>query len=172
MKQLNSGRYGAVYGLPLSLHMPNGKGKVKNMMVLSIGGKDYSVKFNYNCFCDTDLLDRVNDLGKIFQGANAKDDKDVSGIGKIRDLFVCVRDLLFTGFQEENPVENVQAVGKLLDQYKAEAPEGEERGILQLFVMLSNELMEEGFLSDLMKTLASAVENQKKIPQDHKKPQK
>ena len=61
------------------------------MMVLSIGGKDYSVKFNYNCFCDTDLLDRVNDLGKIFQGANAKDDKDVSGIGKIRDLFVCVR---------------------------------------------------------------------------------
>lgn len=142
------------------------------MMVLSIGGKDYSVKFNYNCFCDTDLLDRVNDLGKIFHGANVKDDKDVSGVGKIRELFVCVRDLLFAGFQEENPVENVQAVGKLLDQYKSETPEGEDRGILQLFVMLSNELMEEGFLSDLMKTLASAVENGKKTPQDHKKPQK
>lgn len=142
------------------------------MMVLSIGGKDYSVKFNYNCFCDTDLLDRVNDLGKIFQGANAKDDKDVSGMGKIRELFVCVRDLLFTGFQEENPVDSLQEVGNLLDKYKAEAPEGEDRGILQLFVMLSNELMEEGFLSDLMKTLAIALENQKKIPQDHKKPQK
>ena len=140
-------------------------------MVLSIGGKDYSVKFNYNCFCDTDLLDRVNDLGNIFHGANAKDDKDVSGIGKIRDLFVCVRDLLFTGFQEENPVENVQAVRKLLDQYKAEAPEGEDRGILQLFVMLSNELMDEGFLPELIKALTSAAENQKKIPQDHKKPQ-
>lgn len=145
------------------------------MMVLTIGGKDYSVKFNYNCFCDTDLLDRVNDLGKLFQGENAENDKDVSGMGKIRDLFVCVRELLFTGFQEENPAENLQAVGKLLDQYKAEAPEGEDRGILQLFVMLSNELMEEGFLSDLMKTLASAVENQQKagkIPQDHRKPQK
>lgn len=142
------------------------------MMVLKIGEKDYSVKFNYNCFCDTDLLDRVNELGKIFQGVNAKDDKDVSGMGKIRDLFVCVRDLLFTGFQEENPVDSVQAVGKLLDQYKSEAPKGEDRGILQLFIMLSNELMEEGFLSDLMKTLVSAVENQKKIPQDHKKSQK
>lgn len=142
------------------------------MMVLSIGGKDYSVKFNYNCFCDTDLLDRVNELGKIFQGANAKDDKDVSGMGKIRELFVCVRELLFTGFREENPVDSLQEVGNLLDKYKAEAPEGEDRGILQLFVMLSNELMEEGFLSDLMKTLAIALENQKKIPQDHKKSQK
>lgn len=144
------------------------------MMTLKIGEKDYSVKFNYNCFCDTDLLDRVSDLGKVFSGAGAENDRDVSAMGKIKDLFVCVRDLLFTGFQEENPVENVQAVGKLLDQYKAETPEGEERGVLQLFVLLSNELTEEGFLSDIMRTLTTAVEEQKKAPkapQDHKKPQ-
>lgn len=134
------------------------------MTTLRIGDKDYYVKFNYNCFCDTDLLDRVNDLGKLFSKKKAENDKDVSGMGKIRDLFVCVRDLLFTGFQEENPVENVQAVGKLLDQYKAEAPEGEERGVLQLFVLLSNELTEEGFLSDIMKVLATAVDEQKKAP--------
>ena len=141
-------------------------------MKLAIGGKDYSVKFNYNCFCDTDLLDRVNDLGKLFNSADAKDDKDVTGMGKIRDLFVCVRDLLFTGFQDENPVENVQAVGKLLDQYKAETPEGEERGILQLFVMLSNELMEEGFLADILKVSAENAQKAPKAPQDHKKSQK
>ena len=140
-------------------------------MKLVIGGKDYSVKFNYNCFCDTDLLDRVNDLGKLFNGAGAEDDKDVSGMGKIRDLFVCVRDLLFTGFQDENPVENVQAVGKLLDQYKKETPEGEERGILQLFVMLSNELMEEGFLSDILKVSVESGKKAPKTPQDHKKKQ-
>ncbi len=138
-------------------------------MTLRIGEKDYTVKFNYNCFCDTDLLDRVSDLGKLFNGAGAESDKDVTGMGKIRDLFVCVRDLLFTGFQDENPVENVQAVGKLLDQYKAEAPEGEERGILQLFVMLSNELMEEGFLADILKVSARKTP---KTPQDHQKKQK
>lgn len=137
-------------------------------MKLTISGKDYSVKFNYNCLCDTDLLDRVNDLGKLLNGAEAKDDKDVSGMGKIRELFVCVRDLLFTGFQDENPVENVQAVGKLLDQYKTETPEGEERGILQLFVMLSNELMEKGFLADILKVSA---EKTPKTPQDHQKKQ-
>lgn len=136
---------------------------------LTIDGKDYAVKFNYNCFCDTDLLDRVNDLGKLFNGAGAENDKDVTGMGKIRDLFVCVRDLLFTGFQDENPVENVQAVGKLLDQYKAEAPEGEERGILQLFALLSNELMEEGFLADILKV---SVEKTPKAPQDYQKKQK
>lgn len=141
-------------------------------MKLTVGGKDYSVKFNYNCFCDTDLLDRVSDLGKLFNGADAKDDKDVTGMGKIRDLFVCVRDLLFTGFQDENPVENVQAVGKLLDQYKAETPEGEERGILQLFVMLSNELMEEGFLADILKVSAENGKKTPKTPQDHQKKQK
>lgn len=141
-------------------------------MTLKIGEKDYTVKFNYNCFCDTDLLDRVNDLGRLFNGADAQNDKDVSAMGKIRDLFVCVRDLLFTGFQDENPVENVQAVGKLLDQYKAETPEGEERGILQLFVMLSNELMEEGFLADILKVSAENAQKTPKTSQDHKKKQR
>lgn len=139
-------------------------------MKLHIGEKDYTVKFNYNCFCDTDLLDRVNTLGRVFQSAKVEDDKDVTGMGRIRDLFVCVRDLLFTGFQDENPVENVQAVGKLLDQYKAEAPEGEERGILQLFNMLGEELMNEGFLSDILKLGENAQKTPKK-PQDHKKKQ-
>lgn len=138
-------------------------------MTLHIGEKDYTVKFNYNCFCDTDLLDRVNDLGRIFQGAKVENDKEVTGMGKIRDLFVCVRDLLFTGLQEENPVENVQEVGKLLDQYKRETPEGEERGILQLFTMLAEELFAEGFLSDI---LNASVEKTPKTPQDHKKAQK
>ncbi len=135
-------------------------------MKLHIGGKDYTVKFNYNCFCDTDLLDRVSDLGKLFSKTGAENDKDVSSLGKIRDLFVCVRDLMYTGFQEENPVVSVQEVGKLLDQYRAETPEGEERGVLQLFVMLSNELTDEGFLSDIMRVIAT---NTPKKPQDYKK---
>jgi len=138
------------------------------MMKLKIGEKEYVVKYTYNCFCDTDLLERVNDLGKLFSVQKAESDKDVSGLGRIKDLFVCVRDLLFTGFQAENPVDNVQEIGNLLDQYKEEAPEGEERGILQLFIMLSNELMDEGFLSDIMKAM---VENKpSKTPKDHKPP--
>lgn len=134
--------------------------------VLKIGEREYRVKFNYNCFCDTDLLDRVNDLGRIFQEEEVQDDKDVTGMGRIKELFCCVRDLLFVGFKKHNPVETVQEIGDLLDQYKEETPEGEKRGILSLFTVLSNELMEEGFLSDMMREVEEAVP---KVPQDHKK---
>lgn len=137
--------------------------------VLKIGEKEYKVKFNYNCFCDTDLLDRVDSLGRILQNSDAKADEDVSSTGKIRELFCCVRDLLFVGFQKHNPVKDVQEVGDLLDQYKEETPEGEERGILSLFMILSNELTEEGFLSDMMK---ETKEKTPKVPQDYKKPEK
>ena len=145
------------------------------MMVLKVKDKEYKVKFGYNSFCDTDLMDRTRDLLKIFQGAEVEDDKDVSGTGKIKELFVCVRDLLFVGFKKFNPVGTVQEVGEILDDYHDEAQDGEKRGILDLFTQLTEELMNEGFLSDLMEQLAKIAEAMKKAqktPQDHKKAQK
>jgi hypothetical protein len=47
------------------------------------------------------LLDRVNDLGKLFHSNGTESDKDVSAMGKIKDLFVCVRDLQFTLLSNE-----------------------------------------------------------------------
>lgn len=141
------------------------------MMVLKVKDKEYRVKFGYNSFCDTDLMDRTNDLIKIFHGAEVEDDRDVTGMGKIKDLFTCVRDLLFVGFKKYNPVESAQEIGDILDDYHDEGTEEDRRGILDLFIKLSEELMAEGFLGDLMTQLS---ENQKevKVPQDHKKPQK
>lgn len=143
-------------------------------MVLKVKGKEYKVKFGYNSFCDTDLMDRTSDLLKIFQGAEVVDDKDVSGMGKIKELFTCVRDLLFVGFKKHNPVENVQEVGDILDDYHDEGTEEDKRGILDLFTKLTEELMNEGFLGDLMNQMAENAEAGKtpKTPQDHKKPQK
>ena len=142
------------------------------MMVLKVKDKEYKVKFGYNSFCDTDLMDRTSDLLKIFQGAGVEDDKDVTGMGKIKELFSCVRDLLFVGFKKFNPVETVQEIGEILDDYHDYAPDGEKRGILDLFTQLTEELMNEGFLGDLMEQMEKTVENKQKIPQDHKKPQK
>ena len=79
--------------------------------------------------------------------------------------------MLFVGFKKYNPVESAQEIGDILDDYHDEGTEEDRRGILDLFVKLSEELMAEGFLGDLMTQLS---ENQKevKVPQDHKKPQK
>lgn len=137
-------------------------------MILKVRDKEYRVKFGYNSFCDTDLMDRTEDLIKIFQSAGAEDDKDVIGMGRIKELFCCVRDLLFVGFQKHNPAENVQEIGNILDDYHDEASEGEKRGILDLFVKLTEELMSEGFLGDLMSQISEGAEN----AEEPKKPTK
>jgi hypothetical protein len=157
---------------PSPFHL-NVEERIKNMMVLNVKGKEYKVKFGYNSFCDTDLMDRTSDLLKIFQGADVEDDKDVTGMGKIKELFSCVRDLLYVGFKKNNPVETVQEVGDILDDYHDEATEEDKRGILDLFTQLTEELMREGFLADLMEQMAQTTEEKVvKIPQDHKKSQK
>ena len=139
------------------------------MMVLKVKGNEYKVKFGYNSFCDTDLMERTSDLLNLFSGADVEDDKDVTGMGKSKELFSCVRDLLFVGFKKFNPVETVQEVGEILDDYNDEATKDDKRGILDLFTKLTEELMNEGFLQDLMEQLEKTVDNQRKIPQDHKK---
>ena len=142
------------------------------MMVLKVKENEYKVKFGYNSFCDTDLMERTSDLLNLFNGADVADDKDVTGMGKIKELFSCVRDLLFVGFKKFNPVETVQEIGEILDDYHDEAPDGEKRGILDLFTQLTEELMNEGFLGDLMEQMTKVEKNATKVPQDHKKPQK
>lgn len=142
-------------------------------MILNVKEKEYKVRFGYNSFCDTDLMDRTNDLLRIFQESDIENDDDVIGAGKIKELFSCVRDLLFVGFKKYNPVENVQEIGEILDDYHEDSTEEDERGILDLFIKLTEELMNEGFLKDLMEQIRQTepveTEKIKKIPQDHKK---
>ena len=145
------------------------------MMILKVKDKEYKVKFGYNSFCDTDLMDRTSDLLKIFQGAEVEDDKDVAGLGMIKEMFLCVRDLLFVGFQKYNAVETVQEIGEIIDDYHDEAQDGEKRGMLDLFTNLSEELMNEGFLGEVLEAFAEnqeETEKKPKTPQDHKKSQK
>ena len=122
------------------------------MMVLKVKDTEYKVKFGYNSFCETDLMERTEDLLKLFQSTGADDDKDVAGLGKVRELFLCVRDLLFVGFKKFNPVETVQEVGDIIDDYQDEAPEGEKRGVMNIFTQLSEELMNAGFLGEIFQT--------------------
>lgn len=144
------------------------------MMNLNIGGNEYKVKFGYNNFCDSDLIERVEEMIKLMNGAET--DADVTSMGKMKELFVIVRECLFEGFKKYNPVGSLQEVGDLLDTYMEEKPEStdgedvEPRGVLELFILLCNELMNEGFLGDLMAKMVQAVnQNIKSIPQDHKK---
>ena len=136
------------------------------MQTITINGKDYKIKYGFNSFADTDLLDKVGQISAILNGS--KDDSDVAAMGKIKDLFLIVRELIFVGFEKCNPVESLEEVGNLLDDYRDEAPDDESRSLLGMFLMLSEELTNEGFLSDLL----NQVENTPKTPSDHKKKSK
>ena len=145
------------------------------MMTLKVKENEYKVKFGYNSFCDTDLMDRTSDLLKIFKKEDVEDDDDAKAVGKVKDLFLCVRDLLFVGFKKFNPVETVQDVGDILDDYHDEATVDDSRGILDLFTDLTTELMNEGFLGDMLSKMEEVPEETTKapkVPQDHKKSQK
>lgn len=118
-------------------------------MKLTINGKEYRVSFTYNCFCDSDIFDRVKEM-LVIMSPERTDDPNANPLARVHDLFKTTRDLLFIGFKRYNPVESPEEIGDLLDQYHEEAPEGEDRGILSLFLALTEELMNEGFLSDMM----------------------
>jgi len=130
------------------------------MMTLKIKDKEYKVKFGYNSFCDTDLMERTSTLLSVIRGAGAASDDDVFGMGRIKDLFDCVRELLFVGFKKYNPVDTVQEIGDLLDDYNDEGTEENPHGILDLFTLLTEELLNAGFLSDI---LNKAAEQKPKI---------
>lgn len=131
------------------------------MLRLTINEKEYKIRFGYNSFCDTDLMDRTNELLRIIYNSQAQEDSDVNNLGMLKDLFLCVRELMLVGMQKYNPVESLQEVGNLLDDYQDEAPEGEKRGLLSLFTLLSEELMSEGFLAELMSAESNQTANSK-----------
>ena len=132
------------------------------MFELKIDNKDYKVQFGFNDFCDTDLLDRVQDIMVMF---SKKDDDSVeNGMKSVKDMFLVTRELLFLGFRRNNPVESIQEVGDLLDIYKEE-----EHTLLSMFGLLTEDLLEEGFLSDLLKSAAEAADSKKVVPMDHQK---
>lgn len=131
------------------------------MMTLKIKGKEFKVKFGYNSFCDTDLLDRVNDISRLFKDEGIEKDSDVSGIGKIKDLFLLVRELLFVGLKKHNKINTLQCVGDLLDDYMEEGTKEEPHGLLNIFFALSEELMTTGFLGDILTASESKEESAK-----------
>lgn len=136
------------------------------MKEIVINKKTYKIKFGYNCFADTDLLERVQDITKLMSGKDT-DATEENGVANVKMLFSVVRDLLFVGFKKYNPVDEVEEVGDLLDTYHEECPEGESRELMDIFSMLGEELMSEGFLVGLFKEMEQ--EDVPKKPQDHKK---
>ncbi len=127
------------------------------MFTIAINGNEYKVRYGVNSFADTDLMDRTQWLITRMNGENDTEDQ-----GKIlREMVVCLRDLLYVGFKKYNPVDDIEAIGDLLDDYIDEHKDDADV-IMNLFGQIAEELMAEGFLGDLLKTANSQGEQVKK----------
>ena len=127
------------------------------MMTLKFRDKEYKVKFGYNNFCDSDLLDRTADAMGIvgeLEGATT----DSNSMAKVRKLFTLTRELLFEGFKKFNPVSSLDEVGDILDDYLDEDPEN--HGLVTIFGQIILDLMGGGFFGDL---LTKSSEEMKKL---------
>lgn len=135
-------------------------------MTIKIGETEYIVKFGYNSFCDSDLLDRtaeamgmiqeIQDLAKE-EDENLAKEEDEKGkevkttaeiLAKVRNLFMLTRELLFEGFKKKNPVTSISEVGDILDAYLDE--DKENHGLITIFGMIAQELLKEGFFGNLL----------------------
>lgn len=132
------------------------------MIALVINNETYNVEFDYNDFCDTDLLERVDTLMGVIGGTAG------NGIQTTKDVFCVVRELLFVGIKSDNRPNDIKGVGKLLDAYRKEKTES-DNVLMELFVTLTDELFDEGFLHDLVLMTSESVEQESKVVPMEKK---
>lgn len=129
------------------------------MMTLKVKDKEYKVRFTYNSFADSDLLDRTFEtLTLVQEMTNAN--QNTNSVESIKKLFVLNRELLFVGFKKDNPVKTIDEVGDLLDDYLEEDPEN--HGLLDIFNEIAGELLASGFFGDVLKKSLAALNKTKK----------
>ena len=137
------------------------------MFSFTVNGKEYKVKYGYRVLCNSDLIDKVTAIGQEnngFKGAM----KTVAEL-ILAGLQKCHKDEF--GYETESEEETALAkVYDLMDEYEEESTEENPQSGYTLFEKCNEELMKNGFLSQMRK---NAEENAKEqdatvIPQDHK----
>lgn len=129
------------------------------MTTIKVKNKEYIVKFGYNSFCDSDLLDRTAEaLGMVQEMSNLNQDDELTTaetLAKVRKLFNLTRELLFEGFKKKNPVATIEEVGDILDEYLDE--DKENNGLIDIFGRIAQELLKEGFFGNLLMESSKAI---------------
>ena len=146
------------------------------MVVLKVGDKEYKLKYGYRVLAQTNLLDRVSEIGQVHDGVNP-----------LREMLEILGELVLVGMQknhkddfgfdlesESEKADKLEKVYDLLDQYEDESTEENPQDGFELFGKLQEELEKNGFLSGVTKGLMGVMEaqNATKVPMDHKKPRK
>lgn len=137
------------------------------MFSFTVNGKEYKVKYGYGVLCNSDLIDKVTAIG--------------SGDNSFKGAMKTVTELILAGLQKchkdefgyETESEEEAALNKvydLMDEYEEESTEENPQNGYTLFEKCNEELMKNGFLSQMRKNAEenAKVQDATVIPQDHK----
>ena len=136
------------------------------MFSFKVGDKEYKVKYGYGVLCNSDLIDKVTAIGQEnngFKGAM----KTVAEL-ILAGLQKCHKDEF--GYETESEEETALAkVYDLMDEYEEESTEENPKNGYTLFEKCNEELMKNGFLSEMPNRAAENAQEQDAtvIPQDH-----
>lgn len=137
------------------------------MFSFKVGDKEYKVKYGYGVLCNSDLIDKVTSIGQENNGFKGTM-KTVAEL-ILAGLQKCHKDEF--GYETESEEEIALAkVYDLMDEYEEESTEENPQSGYTLFEKCNEELMKNGFLSEMTKRAAENAKEQDAtvIPQDHK----
>lgn len=146
------------------------------MTTLKVKDKTYKIKFGYRALAKSGVLKEVVKM----QSAIDKKDEKGAVVDLIADVFDILAKLVLAGLQKFNETfscdyddessvsAGIERVYDLLDEYMEEE---ESLSVMDLFTELTNELLNNGFLSKKSKGLEENLEKQDAtiVPMDHQK---
>lgn len=132
------------------------------MFSFNVDGKEYKVKYGYGVLANTDLIDRISSLGTQESGSEV-----------FKNMIETLGELILVGLQkyhkdefgydtDSEKEEVLSKVYDILDEYEDESTEEEEKNCYTLFEKATEELMNNGFLSKVMKAEESQNRKTKK----------
>lgn len=146
------------------------------MTTLKVKDKIYKIKFGYKALAKSGVLKEVVKM----QSAIDKKDENDAVVDLIADVFDILAKLVLAGLQKLNKTflcdyddessvsAGIEKVYDFLDEYMEEE---ESLSVMDLFTKLTDELLNNGFLSKKSKELEENLEKQDAtiIPMDHQK---
>lgn len=146
------------------------------MTTLKVRDNTYKIKFGYRALAKSGILKEVVKMQSIIE---KKDEKDAV-VELIADVFDILAELVLAGLQKFNKdfacdydnkssvSESIEKVYDLLGEYTEDE---ESLSVMELLSELTNELLNNGFLSKKSKELEDNLEKQDAtiVPMDHQK---
>ena len=150
------------------------------MKTIKVNDKEYKLKFGYASLYRTGILRKLQDSQSIFKKDEDKDeDKDEVTFDKIEKLMSVTAEAFLIGLQKyhkdefgyETESEKEKMIDKVCDLFDDMADEDEEIGVMEIFAMINEELVEQGFLARMFRNAQeiASQEDATVIPMDHKK---